>query len=141
MLLFQDPGLLEMLAHGAPGFVPVGPPNVQIGLFTGTPLLNRFTVLADLTEPTFPGYARVNALGSGGPYIDPLTSSAMQDCLPAVFIASAAPVAGQLITGYFLTDPTGLILWAVDVLPNPILIAHAGEGLTKDVVLSFPPVT
>jgi len=82
----------------------------DLGLFTGAPSLTVNTVLADLTEPTFTGYARqaltINPLrrNANGDYIDAFDS--------VTFQPSAAVAPAQTVTGIFVVAT----LTAVDYL-------------------------
>jgi hypothetical protein len=72
----------------------------KIGLYTGNPTLTPATLLADLTQPTFTGYALVDAtppdleINANGDYV--LTWPA------ALFQATADVDPAQIATGAFL---------------------------------------
>lgn len=80
---------------------PSNPLGLTVGLFTGAPTLTADTVLADLTEPTFAGYAR-HAITIGtlrgdaaGDIIIPLGTTTFQ---PTGVVSPE-----QIITGFFVS--------------------------------------
>lgn len=100
----------------------------KIGAFTNNITPNAFTVLADLTECTFTGYAE----GDGTPWGTALDSAdgSLSSLSPVVqFTASGTPTP-EVISGIFLTDgATPPKLLAAAALPQPVPINTAGDGL------------
>ena len=91
-------------------------------------------VVADLTFATFPGYAALAlATGAGDVYTDPLTG--LQTLLLPdpeggyLWVATGATDPVQTIYGYALTDNGGTALYGVGVLPAPVQIRNAGDGV------------
>lgn len=96
------------------------------GLFTNDPsTLNKDTVLADLTEPTFTGYARVAvAVGTrrtnvNGDQISPLGKQTFQP--------TATPASPQTVNGWFLEVDGDLYGW--DAFTSPFTFTTTGDAL------------
>lgn len=95
-------------AHAAIPITFEGPPPITsllVGLFTNTPALSPDTVLADLVEPTYTGYARVPvAIGSR-------RSNSNEDVIEPVGSASFQPTDDvglpQTANGVFLAGTIG----------------------------------
>lgn len=107
----------------------------SMGLFTNTPTLSAATLIADMTEPTFTGYARValtleavrrNAAGS---YIEGFGS--------AHFQPSAGTGLPQIANGYFIVFTFTAVdhLWGAEYFtdalqtPTPFSFNDALSGL------------
>jgi len=117
-----------------------GASNLKVGLFTGSPTLGPDTVLSDLTEPTYTGYARQtvtigtrrgNANGDIILPLDPLTFAPTADVSPA-----------QTITGYFICQGASPALWLAELLDQPWTVTSALDFLTLilEILVSADPV-
>ena len=94
--------------------------GLDIQLFTNSPVLNRTTVLADLTTPAYAGYANLVGVvfgalhrrDDGGWCVDsPLTTWDMNDnVLPTT------------IMGYGIFLPAGTVLYGAEYLPAPVTL-------------------
>lgn len=65
------------------------------------------TVLSDLIEPSFPGYATLPLTGWGGPIVTS-QNTAMIATLTRTFTMTS-PGPASMIYGYFVTDPNGYL--------------------------------
>lgn len=118
--------LLDAIETAIAGLATGTPPSVwKVGLFTGTPTLSEDTVLSDLTEPAFTGYARV-AMTPGtirrdaaGNVILPLGKASFQP--------TADPVGTITVTGVFVVIDTDLIV--AEFLDAPWLVVNTGSAI------------
>lgn len=100
----------------------------KIGLFVNNATIGPDTVLADLVEATFPGYAQV-AIGTlSPPYIDPGSNQMVIDGANATFIAGAG-MTPVTVYGAFIVDTGGTILLGVEKFASPVLLTEVGQGL------------
>jgi hypothetical protein len=100
----------------------------KIGLFTNTPTITRNTVLADLTEATFVGYAQVTLTTFGAAFLDPSGNYA-DIVAPLAQFTMTATTTLQTITGYFLLDKDGIYVGA-ELLPAPIPLTSVGQTIS-----------
>lgn len=124
MITMTKPFLLAALKNLlAPTLaIPAGALNgCLVGLYTNTPFVwTANAKLADLTEAAYTGYAQ-QAAAFLAPWINPLNQAeATGDTL--LFQPSAVLIAPVTIIGYFIVDPTGLILLGGDNLPTPVVL-------------------
>lgn len=120
---------------------PVTPLALEVGLFTGTPTLSPGTLLSDLSQPTYAGYAtQTPTIGAirgdaAGDVIIPLGTSTWQPTgvvspeqeSTGFFVATAA---GQLLFSEFLSSPwiaTG-VLSALDLIDEVYIPAESVWG-------------
>lgn len=111
--------------------------DAEIGLFTNalTPVAD--TVLGDLTEATFPGYARVQTRDLVWP--DPtinVDTAAETDGPTITFEADDDPVAPEDIHGIFVTildDEAVENLFLCASFTDPITIAGNGDQVQKKI--------
>jgi hypothetical protein len=75
--------------------------GLDVGLFVNDYLPNETTVLADLVEPTFPGYLRLSASGWGSAFLNALGQGEV-DLPPLTWTSSGTN--SDVIHGYFLVD-------------------------------------
>jgi len=101
-------------------------------------------VLGSLTEATFTGGADKNA-GTGAQTVlfDVSTGFEMIQILEPVggwtWLCTVTPGAPETIYGWYLTDTADAVLLGSGLLPDPVTIEAAGQGLTiPRVTLSFP---
>lgn len=107
-------------------------------LCTGDVAIGPETVVGDLTEATFGGYAPV-AVTLSGPVTMPNGGRAL--LAQALFEADGTIVGpGEAISGYELTNdgspPT--ILYAAEAFAEVVQFAAAGDFLTLDVYIPIP---
>lgn len=111
--------------------IPVGPATYELVLFTGNPTLTENTVLSDLTQPTYTGYASV-----------PLTAGTVRRdgagnvILPlgtATFQPTADPPSTITVTGVGII--TGTTLYLAEYLDVPWVITSDLDAL--DVVVEW----
>lgn len=86
------------------------------------------TVIGDLEEATFTGYADVNALAFGTPYYD-IDGNAIVTAPSHEFVASGSGVA-NVIYGWYLTDDPATKLLAAFRFQESVGIGGAGQGVT-----------
>ena len=92
-------------------------------------------VLASLTPAAFTGSTAKSAgTGTQNVYFDPLTSALLIEILEPVggwtWICTVDPATpGETIFGVYLTDNAGAVLYGAQLLPTPVLISAAGDGL------------
>lgn len=100
-----------------------------------TPGLN--TVIGDLTEADFDGYAGI-AVGTGlvRVYIDPATGENIIEMIPPLggwhWVTTGITNLPQTIYGYALTDSTKAKVWGSGLLSAPLLLTASGQGLDVD---------
>lgn len=100
-------------------------------------------ILADLTEADFTGATAI-ALGTGAQpvFYDVATGNLSILLKPPVggfvWTCTADPVSPQTIYGCYLTDTADAVLWGAFLLPQPVSIAAAGQGIiVQDPTLQF----
>jgi hypothetical protein len=102
--------------------------TAKLGLWTNTPTLSSSTLLADLTEPTFTGYAQVS-LTTGARRSD----AAGDQIIPmgtATFQPTATPTPAQTVKGVMLVAGTpSAVLWMAEYLDNPYTFAATTDAL------------
>ena len=100
----------------------------DVHLYQNNIVPNRSTLIGDLTEADFTGYAKVTAMVWGTPYYD-VDGSALCFGTSHSFVATDA-VAPNTIYGYYLTDSADAVLLATYPLASPVGIPGAGSGIT-----------
>lgn len=98
-------------------------------LFTDDLTPDKNTALADLTAPTFTGYAR-QAFTAGAVYRDESGNWAIT-LGDAQFTATATPGSPQIVYGWAIVDDltTPTEIFAAGRLDNPRIFATNGDGL------------
>lgn len=87
-------------------------------LITNTPTLSHSTVIGDLTEAAWAGYAAQSLTGWSASALD-AAFRAFSEADPVQFSNTAG--SGQTATGYYVLDGTGDLL-QVELYPVPIVI-------------------
>lgn len=111
--------------------------DAQIGLFTDILTETDTTVFSDLTEATFPGYARINTRDVIWP--DPAINGdaeAETDGPTMTWEATSDPGSPEDVTGIFVTikdDEAVECLFLVYSFPDPITIAADGDQVQKKI--------
>ena len=101
-------------------------PNVH--LFTNAVNPNSRTVLGDLTEATFAGYATVALPALAGPvHVQPDSEALLAE---VNFIAGSVVSPGENIHGFFITDTTNAILYAAEAFDDPVSISASEDFLS-----------
>jgi hypothetical protein len=130
--------LVESVTAGDYGGVLV-PANVSVGLITGTPVVTQDTVLGDLTQPTFGGYA-VTALTSWGVTRRDGAGNYSKLGNSIAFNCTGTPHS-DIVTGAILLDNTTTpdTLLGVQFFDTPVNITQIGNGLnySPEVALAF----
>lgn len=99
----------------------------KLGLFTNTPSITPTTVLADLTEATFDGYARVTLTTWGAAFLDPNGNYADSVAPTGTFTLTGTTVL-ETITGVFVLDKDNVYMGA-ELLPTPIPLTSTGQQI------------
>lgn len=107
------------------------------GLFTGSPVITRDTVLADLAEADFQGYARSSAVVWGSVLRLPDGGACFVGDRKQ-FVANNTLDNAQVISGAFLVNNgNGSLLLAAGAFDNPIPIALPGDSVNFNPSLQF----
>lgn len=111
--------------------------DAEIGLFTDVLTETDVTVLADLTEATFPGYARqqTRSLTWPNPTING-DNEAESDGPTITFEATSAPGSPEVITGIFVTikdEVAAEALFLCYSFPDPVTITAGGDQVQKKI--------
>jgi hypothetical protein len=122
--VFDEAALAALIAAA-----PILGNTLKAGLFTNIPVISKTTVLGDLTEATYPGYAR-QLVVMGPVYRDPANGIASNSNL-LNWQQVGVPVA-TIIRGIFYIDGAGPSLAFVEAFPTPIAL--------NDVVDAFQTV-
>jgi len=86
------------------------------------------TVMSDLTEATFTGYAAAAAIVWGTPYLD-VTGIALVTAASHEFVSTGSTI-GNIIYGWALTNAAKTDLKKAARFTTPIGISATGEGVT-----------
>lgn len=113
--------------------------GAKVGLFTGSPNLTVDTVIGDLTEPTFGGYAQKNLGTLSTQYVDD-EGTEQRDSALLTWAPSDAS-ASSLVTGWFLTDAGGTEFLGGEFLDTPKLMADTSDHLPIVVSPTLPAAT
>lgn len=105
-----------------------GPLKTQtLRLFTNNIQVTRDVKLADLVEATFDGYAAVAGITFSSAYLDP-QGNARTTGAGTVFEATGATVE-EVVYGWYLTNAGGTTLSLLGLLPQPVPITQASDGV------------
>lgn len=102
----------------------------KIGLFTGNPVLSAQTLLADLTEPTYPTYGQFAATP---PVVEANANGDLLCTWPtALFQPTAIVAPPQIVTGVFIqaTLSATATLLAAGLLATPKTFAKPTDALS-----------
>jgi len=100
----------------------------DILLFTNVLPLTPATLLTDLTEATFPGYARVSLVTWSAAYVTPSGLQA-EIVSPAAVFTCTGGAGGQDVTGYAILDKAGLLV-AAENFDVPQSMHNNGETIS-----------
>jgi len=110
--------------------------NAKVGLFTNSTGITFATVLADLTEPTFAGYARaVLSNLNAGPYAEADGNGWYAISGVIGWNPSADPASPETCYGFFVVDNAGTNLLAAGLFPAPFTFRTAADLLTAILLL------
>lgn len=99
--------------------------GAKVGLFTGSPTIGQDTVLADLTEPTYPGYAKQAITAWQGPFRTEENDYELVGGMKLFQMDDATTP--TVVTGAFLCDSAG----SPDLL-GVVLFDEARSLITED---------
>lgn len=128
--------LNAMIATGGPLAVG-GTPPPAIHCYSNNYTPNATTVLSDLTESAFSGYASTATGGWTAPQLQQDGSWISSTNLIGLFTLSALTVT-ETIYGVYLTDTTGA-LFAAYKLSNALVLNNIGDGLLLSTTLQVGP--
>jgi hypothetical protein len=113
--------LLQFLVTPLQGYVLALYVNNRTPVITDT--------LANYTEASFPGYARINLTGWNTAFLNG-ASKAETDELVRVFTQSSVPTPQQTVYGYLVIDNVGNLAWAELNPSGGVLMNGAGQTYT-----------
>lgn len=108
--------------------------DAKLKLFTNSPILNRSTVVGDLTEADFSGYTDIDPYNFTSVFID--TDSVVKAIGPSAAFELTATTVTNTVTGWYITNTAGTGLLLASYLPEPISLTSVGQGLL--VLPAFP---
>lgn len=123
MELWDDAALTSLIA----GATLLGA-DLKVGLFTNTPPIGKTLVIADLTEPTYAGYAR-QVVVMGAPFRDALRGIASLSA--GLHWAMGDALVPTIVTGIFYTYGAGPALLGVEMLDPPIPLVDVLSQFTS----------
>jgi hypothetical protein len=126
--------LKSMVAKLLADLAAVGPAHAQVALFVNDITPGPLTALADMTEPTYPGYARQDVTASG-PYEEPDGSQWLH--LADVTFQMGDSTAPTTIIGAFVVTQAGALVLA-GRLPAPVQLLTAAQALVLSADPKFP---
>lgn len=101
--------------------------GAKVGLYTNVHQPSKGTLLADLTQATYTGYALVAIATWGAPFLDPIGNPTMVgNHIQFQPTDGAVP---NTITGWFIVDSAGTDLLIACALPTPVVLADASHAL------------
>lgn len=104
--------------------------GMEVGLFTAPFTPNPNSVIGDLTEASFAGYARVALTPATGP-VNPLSAGISAADFPRAIFTNTDPLYNGVAYGWFIADAaTHLILYAAASFANPRPITGAGASVS-----------
>jgi hypothetical protein len=110
--------------------------NVKIHLFSNNLTIIRTTVLGDLTEIAYPGYASITLSGAVDGGIDANNWDTWA-WPTATFQATSAPGSPVTAYGYYVTDSGGTTLLWAENFATPQVFTLSGDGFTLPPTFSF----
>lgn len=115
----------------------VGAPlnNASLILYKNNATLNKDTVLADLQEATFNGYARIEGLVFSAPFV-PVTG-VPQVVAPSETFVSTDGIVEEIVYGFAITNNGYTSLWYAEALEQPVPITAAAIGVTVSPVVKY----
>lgn len=97
---------------------------------------SKETVIGDLTECNFTGYAAVAAVAFGAAHID--TDGKVKMKAPSeTFVASGAAV-GNSVFGWAITNAAKTALYVAQAFDTEYVISETGQGITVQPEVVFP---
>lgn len=113
--------------------------GLKIGLYTNQISPTPDTVITDLTEAAFTGYARSSTIVWGTPY-RPLSAALYGADAPRYTSINTDPSTNVNVYGAFLVKPgTPDVLEAVIPFDTPVVIAGAGAGVSVVLQARYSP--
>lgn len=135
----------DLLAQDAATLADILPMKVHLAKAAFMPSMEL--EVADLTEATFTGSAAKSAGAGNQPvYYDAAdglrTIRILEPAGGWSWTCTAAPASAETIYGVFMTDNTNTNLWGTMLLPEPITIDDAGQGITVgEITFKFLPTS
>lgn len=120
--------------------------HVHLVVSSFTPSLDGPDV-GDVTLASFTGGAlKAVTVGDQQTYYDMSTGTRLLQLLePAggwTWICTADPASPQTVYGYIVTDMANAVVYGSGLLPNPVTISEAGQGISiPRIIASFMPIS
>ena len=103
------------------------PQDLTLHLYTNNLVLAENTVVADLVQPTFGGYA--SSILSGASWTVTMGNPAVATFPDMSFACNISPFTPQTVYGYFVTRDGGTNLMWAEKFPIPQIISATGERI------------
>ena len=103
------------------------PQDLTLHLYTNNLVLKESTIVSDLVQPTFSGYA--SAIMSGPSWTVVVGDPTVATFPDMPFLCNAPPSAPQTVYGYFVTRDGGSNLMWAEKFPIPQIISATGERI------------
>lgn len=100
---------------------------LKLALFTNDFVLNMDTLYADLTKPTYTGYADLTGLVASAVYQRPDTSFAKN--FGAKLFQMGDAVLPTVVYGYFVYSTAGTVLYWSEKFPNPVTLVTVDDAV------------
>jgi hypothetical protein len=97
--------------------------------------LSPSTVIANLTEADYDGYARKALAAWNNPYLDPAGGASIQSGTQQ-FDFVAVPLTTNVVIGWYLLNAAGDLV-AVGNFDNPIAMTQNGDSIPVNVTLNY----
>lgn len=133
--------MLESLGDATPTFTMVG---AKVQLFKNDVTVNRGTLIGELTEAEFTGYAEatLTAIGGAEPSLHgPVNLNGTQQGLScSLTFECTADLGdpGETIFGYMVLNPAGDALWMAEKFEAAFPVANDGDFIQLDVIIPQP---
>lgn len=99
------------------------------------PPLSAATVVADLEEADYAGYANKDIAAMNAPYLDPAGGASIQTGSQQ-FDWGPGPGSGNVVLGWYLLDTDG-DLFAVGVFDEPIAMNALGDAIPLNLTFNY----
>lgn len=131
----------QITGHAGSGGYSGGLYNGTLILFTNQIAPTPYTIVANLTEATYSGYARQTAITWGSPILQPDGTYTQLSQLTTWLAAAMSNFVANNIWGWALIDTSASPnLLMIEVFAQPVPIASPGDGFGLVIEYNFTPV-